>query len=139
MEWAFMGLLKSVVVGLTACASLAVGAVGLAPSASAQSSFVCSYTNSQPTLNYGSTGTAVKQAQCEINWSLRNNKPSYYTSPITRYPLTLDGIFGGDTRTQVHHFQSFAGISSDGIVGPQTWAALNYYALRSVVGGFPKG
>jgi peptidoglycan hydrolase-like protein with peptidoglycan-binding domain len=128
-----VSLLKSVAVGLTACASLAVGAVGLAAPASAQSSWVCGYTNSQPTLARGATGIAVKQAQCEINAAMRNNKPNHL--PL----LAVDGIFGYGTDLQVTQFQSMTYLSADDPIGAYTWSTLNYYALNCVVGGFPNG
>lgn len=40
------------------------------------------------------------------------------------YNLTVDGKFGPQTRTEVQSFQTAKGIGADGIVGPQTWAAL---------------
>ena len=40
------------------------------------------------------------------------------------YNLTVDGIFGPETRQQVMNFQLAKGLSTDGIVGPQTWTAL---------------
>lgn len=36
----------------------------------------------------------------------------------------VDGIFGEKTRQAVIAFQSSQGLQADGIVGPQTWAAL---------------
>lgn len=38
--------------------------------------------------------------------------------------LTPDGQFGPQTRQRVIAFQGSAGLGADGIVGPQTWAAL---------------
>jgi len=40
------------------------------------------------------------------------------------YNLTVDGEFGAQTRGRVMAFQGDKGLSVDGIVGPQTWAAL---------------
>lgn len=41
------------------------------------------------------------------------------------YPTgEVDGIFGEKTRQAVIAFQSSQGLQADGIVGPQTWAAL---------------
>ena len=36
----------------------------------------------------------------------------------------IDGIFGERTKQAVIQFQSSQGLAADGIVGPQTWAAL---------------
>ena len=36
-----------------------------------------------------------------------------------------DGAFGRGTTTQVQNFQHAKGLTTDGIVGPQTWGELN--------------
>ncbi|MCA9262458.1 MAG: peptidoglycan-binding protein, partial [Planctomycetales bacterium] len=41
------------------------------------------------------------------------------------YPVTIDGIFGGGTEAQVMAFQRDNGLMADGIVGANTWAALD--------------
>lgn len=40
------------------------------------------------------------------------------------YSLTIDGVFGSGTANAVRSFQSSKGLSADGIVGLNTWAAL---------------
>lgn len=45
------------------------------------------------------------------------------------YNLLQDGIFGKNTNKAVYKFQTEAGITVDGIVGPQTWGYLFYEAL----------
>ena len=40
------------------------------------------------------------------------------------YNLAVDGLFGSETRQQVMNFQLAKNLSTDGIVGPQTWTAL---------------
>lgn len=37
----------------------------------------------------------------------------------------VDGVFGEKTRQAVIAFQSSQGLQADGVVGPQTWAALS--------------
>jgi lysozyme family protein len=39
-------------------------------------------------------------------------------------PLVVDGSYGRRTRTAVEAFQTKAGITADGLAGPQTWAAI---------------
>ncbi|MFI0939239.1 peptidoglycan-binding protein [Streptomyces sp. NPDC021020] len=98
----------------TAGLALSIG-VAAAPSASAEASSLCNYTSSQPQVGYGSTGAAVQQVQCELWYSLRSSV------------LARDGIFGDATKADVKSFQGCAGLSVDGIVGPNTWNALNYW------------
>ncbi|MFB7379809.1 peptidoglycan-binding protein [Kitasatospora purpeofusca] len=96
-------------------AALALGAAGLiAPQATAAVPGGCAYTSSshRPVLSQGSTGAAVKQAQCLTNvWG-----------GVPR--LTVDGIFGPSTRTKIRWIQGCHGLPRDGIVGPATWDAL---------------
>lgn len=72
-------------------------------------------TASTPTLYqriaYGSEGPAVKTVQ----GILRNL--GYYTSDV-------EGKFGYSTFTAVKKFQTDKGLKADGVVGPETWAAL---------------
>jgi peptidoglycan hydrolase-like protein with peptidoglycan-binding domain len=61
-------------------------------------------------LQEGSTGNYVVIAQ-----TLLNSKG---------YRLVSDGIFGPASSGATHHFQSDHNLSSDGIIGPDTWTAL---------------
>lgn len=76
------------------------------------------------TVRYGSRGPAVRAVQEEANFrNLRNG-----------HSLDVDGIFGLRTRAWVIGFQKamrtmVPGFQVDGIVGPQTWAALVSEAL----------
>ena len=44
-----------------------------------------------------------------------------------REPLIDDGLFGSITKGTVVHFQKHKGLVADGIVGPDTWVALEPY------------
>jgi hypothetical protein len=66
------------------------------------------------TLYFGSTGQAVRELQEALN----------RRSPTSFPRLHPDGIFGAKTLARVKEFQSKAGLSVDGIVGPMTWGAL---------------
>lgn len=63
------------------------------------------------TYQLGSKGPEVSQ----IEGALKTK--GLYLGPI-------DGIFGGGLQSAVRKFQQQAGLSVDGVVGPQTWAAL---------------
>lgn len=62
-------------------------------------------------VRQGMTGDAVKTVQGLCN--ARNSAK-----------LTIDGIFGGQTEAAVIWLQSHAHVTTDGIVGPQTWPVL---------------
>ena len=66
---------------------------------------------SQPTLRRGSSGSAVKTLQARLQ-------------TLGFDPGPIDGIFGSGTDSAVRAFQRARGLGVDGIVGPQTWAAL---------------
>lgn len=68
----------------------------------------------RPTLRNGSSGDAVKTLQAKL-----------IALGYSFEPYGADGVFGGMTETRVKAFQLAAGISADGIVGSQTWAALD--------------
>lgn len=66
--------------------------------------------NALPTLRRGGTGTPVRRAQALTN--------------VAGYRLTEDGNFGPLTEGTVKSFQRAKGLTTDGIVGPRTWAKL---------------
>lgn len=85
---------------------------------------------SRPVLREGSSGEAVVRAQIlldRVNYS----------------PGEIDGRYGGNLRRAVRAFQEEHGLAADGVVGTQTWRALEdsiptltRYALRQQdVGG----
>lgn len=65
---------------------------------------------SYPVVKSGSSGTAVKLAQCKLR-----------TSGAT---ITADGVFGSKTAAAVSAFQRSHGLKGDGVVGAHTWTAL---------------
>jgi murein L,D-transpeptidase YcbB/YkuD len=68
----------------------------------------------------GSRGGQVSEIQRQLNnWG-------FPLEPNRR--LSLDGVFGSETDRAVRQFQTYAGLSVDGIVGPQTRNAL--FTLR---------
>jgi hypothetical protein len=73
----------------------------------------------RPTLRIGAKGLAVADLQARLNAWLGAN-------PGIGLPLLkVDGDFGPKTRKAVLAFQSAMGIQVDGVVGPQTWSALD--------------
>jgi peptidoglycan hydrolase-like protein with peptidoglycan-binding domain len=76
---------------------------------------VCDFTDSRPSLALGSSGAAVRQAQCYLNQA-------------TGAGLDEDGDFGRVTQSATRAFQQCAGIVVDGRIGAQTWSFLSFWA-----------
>ena len=68
--------------------------------------------NGGPQLQAGSSGTDVRRLQ------------RLFVEMKTLGASDIDGQFGAKTEDAVKAFQSGAGLAVDGVVGPQTWAAL---------------
>lgn len=68
------------------------------------------------TLRLGSTGETVTLAQY-----LLNAAADYYSA---LYPIGVDGVFGNATENAVRQFQTLRGITSDGVIGANTWTQL---------------
>lgn len=64
------------------------------------------------TLQYGSSGASVKELQQTLN------RLGYNVG-------AADGIFGNNTKNAVLQYQRDNGLTADGIVGANTWGALN--------------
>jgi hypothetical protein len=62
------------------------------------------------TVQYGSSGQAVKAAQTQLN--------------VYGYGLTADGEFGSNTKSAAVAFQQNHNLQVDGVIGPETWRAL---------------
>ena len=67
-------------------------------------------------LRRGSTGTAVRELQFYLYLM------SAYESSIPA--VSIDGSFGAATEAAVRAYQSFAGLTVDGVVGRTTWDSL---------------
>ena len=65
----------------------------------------------KPTLKQGASGSAVSRLQRLLKDAGCD-------------PGSIDGQFGPGTRSAVMVYQSSRGLTCDGVVGPQTWAAL---------------
>lgn len=68
-------------------------------------------TGANPVLSEGDTGPAVTTLQTRLN--------------VWGATLTVDGDFGAATLAAVKAFQAAHNLTVDGVVGPQTWSALN--------------
>ncbi|MGW2839852.1 peptidoglycan-binding domain-containing protein [Streptomyces sp. NPDC001493] len=114
------------VVALAGAAALTLGALAVAPGAAAAPEAAaeptvaavpggCAYTatSNRPVLRAGSSGAAVKQAQCLSNvWGGLVPK------------LDVDGKFGAATQAKVKWIQGCHGLPKDGVIGGRTWEAL---------------
>jgi hypothetical protein len=96
--------------GTIALATLALTAAALSTATSAVADPTWPL-NGCPTLTQGTTSTCVGYLQYELD--------TYYG-----FSLNQDKQFGPNTESAVVAFQAKAGIGVDGIVGPQTQAAL---------------
>ncbi len=67
-----------------------------------------------PTLQEGSTGEVVRSLQTVLT----NGAPGQWNTT----PQGIDGIFGPHTRAAVEAFQTWGGVTADGVVGDQTWS-----------------
>jgi peptidoglycan hydrolase-like protein with peptidoglycan-binding domain len=82
-----------------------------------------------PTLQEGSVGDVVRSLQS----ILTNGADGQWNTT----PQGIDGQFGPLTKASVQAFQSWGGITVDGVVGDQTWSVSLHAAsatLESVVG-----
>ncbi|PSR15744.1 peptidoglycan-binding protein, partial [filamentous cyanobacterium CCP3] len=65
----------------------------------------------RPTLRLGSQGESVRELQSMLIL-------------LGYYPGQVTGLYQEDTATATRRFQTAAGITADGIVGPATWSRL---------------
>lgn len=62
-------------------------------------------------LAIGSTGQPVQDVQIFLK------QAGLYTGAI-------DGVFGAEMQAAVENFQDSKNLTSDGVIGPETWAAM---------------
>jgi peptidoglycan hydrolase-like protein with peptidoglycan-binding domain len=82
-----------------------------------------------PTLSEGSTGAVVRSLQQVLS----NGASGAWNTA----PGPIDGNFGANTKASVKAFQTWGGVTADGVVGDQTWAVSLHAAsatLESAVG-----
>lgn len=77
-----------------------------------------------PVLREGSTGAAVQSLQTVLT-----NGAAGQWNVI---PQGIDGSFGPNTKASVEAFQSWGGVTADGVVGDQTWAVSLHAASRTL-------
>jgi peptidoglycan hydrolase-like protein with peptidoglycan-binding domain len=65
----------------------------------------------QPTISFGTTGDTVRR----LERALRRTPD---------LDIKVDGVFSGQVESAVKDFQQGAGLTADGVVRPDTWAAL---------------
>lgn len=86
-----------------------------APHGTAAVASDCPEAQSHPEIRRGSTGTAVRHAQCMLN------KGAGYIN------VEIDGIFGRITEIATKDAQGRCGVKVDGIIGPDTWRCLHAF------------
>ncbi len=90
----------------------------------------------RPTIRTGSRGPAVTDAQQRLN-RIDARRSAQGQSRIERCPLTVDGIFGVNTRAATVSFQRLAFPAQpsewDGIIGPRTWAQLDAWSYEQPI------
>lgn len=91
-------------------------------------SFVCAYQSNNGLTSDGTIGAKTwrKLADKAPTCSTSKRKKSAETCAVQILVggLDVDGIYGTKTKNAVAAFQSAKGLTSDGVCGPKTWAAL---------------
>jgi peptidoglycan hydrolase-like protein with peptidoglycan-binding domain len=77
-----------------------------------------------PTLKEGSSGDVVRSLQTVLT----NGTPGAWGTT----PQGIDGEFGPHTKASVEAFQSWGGVTVDGIVGDETWS-VSLHALSATL------
>jgi putative chitinase len=111
---AFTQKAKAAVARLQAIALSGAASAGAAPAGAAAAGVAAAGVapgQPRPVLGRGSQGDAVVQLQNMLR--------------DLNFAVAIDGDFGPGTEVAVTRFQSENGLAADGIVGPQTWGALD--------------
>lgn len=77
-----------------------------------------------PTLQLGSSGDVVRSLQTVLT----NGAAGEWNTT----PQGIDGDFGPNTEASVKAFQTWGGVTADGIVGDQTWSVSLHAASRTL-------
>lgn len=102
-----------------------VGVTDLAELESQGQTFYAVNWQSPSNLSVGSRGQKVQQLQYMLRVAAQ------YIPSVPS--VAVDGIFGQSTQNAVIAFQRWAGLTQDGIVGPDTWNAL-YNQVSGILG-----
>ena len=78
-------------------------------------------------LQQGSSGSVVRRLQEVLN----NGRSEFDPGAAA---LVVDGQYGRNTRAMVTAFQTWGGVTADGIVGMQTWAVSLHAAGQELAG-----
>lgn len=113
---------KSVTAG-----ALALAVAGLISVAPAEPAHAYSGTTGKGCTAYQYSRGGYASCIANIQRMLNGINQSYGSS-YGGFGLAVDNNFGPNTDTQVRRFQQFARLTSDGIVGAQTWNKLCFYA-----------
>ncbi|WP_165436116.1 peptidoglycan-binding domain-containing protein [Amycolatopsis suaedae] len=96
---------------VTAASATATAPATASPVLAPAAESPCPYSGSHPILRIGSSGAAVKHAQCLIN--------------LYGYGISVDGRFGSETNYAVKDVQGRCRITRDGAIGLNTWNCLH--------------
>jgi len=77
-----------------------------------------------PVLQRGSSGDVVSSLQTVLT----NGAPGEWNTT----PQGIDGDFGPNTEAAVKAFQTWGGVTADGVVGDQTWSVSLHAASRTL-------
>lgn len=102
-------------------------------------SFMCSWQSKHNLTADGIIGpkTWAKIAESAPTCSTAKNKKSAATCAVQLLigNLSVDGIYGSNTKQAVAAYQSAKKLSSDGVCGPKTWAALIGTSTQATTSG----